>query len=87
MPTISHFGGIAIHLYYNDHDPPHFHVNYSGLLTRIEIDTGEYVNDDSPLPRGKEKEVLKWLDIHKDDMMKAWNDCRHNQVPDKIPPL
>ncbi|WP_353616310.1 DUF4160 domain-containing protein [Bacillus sp. es.034] len=26
MPKISEFGGISIYLYYNDHDPPHFHV-------------------------------------------------------------
>ncbi|QSS99734.1 DUF4160 domain-containing protein [Pontibacillus sp. ALD_SL1] len=42
MTTISHFGGISIHLYYNDHDPPHFHVNYSGLLIWGDVNEHEW---------------------------------------------
>ncbi|TMU83435.1 DUF4160 domain-containing protein [Bacillus sp. BHET2] len=87
MPTISKFGGISIYLYYNDHDPPHFHVIYSGFMTRIEIMTGEYIRSDAPLPPSKEKDVMKWLDIHKDDMINAWDACRCKMAPRKIPPL
>jgi hypothetical protein len=28
MPTIAWFYGIAIQMYYNDHNPPHFHARY-----------------------------------------------------------
>jgi hypothetical protein len=63
--------GITIHLYYNDHDPPHFHVNDSGFMTRIEIMTGEYVKGDDALPESKEKMVMKWLELYKGDMIKA----------------
>ncbi|MBN8193816.1 DUF4160 domain-containing protein [Bacillus sp. NTK074B] len=87
MPMISKFGGITIHLYYNDHDPPHFHVIYAGFMTRIEIMTGEYVRGDDALPASKEKIVMKWLQLNKGDMMKAWNDCRRNEAPCRIPPL
>ncbi|KPL59208.1 DUF4160 domain-containing protein [Rossellomorea vietnamensis] len=87
MPKISEFGGISIYLYYNDHDPPHFHVIYSELRTRIEIMTGEYLREDKPLPRTKEKDVIMWLDIHKGDMIKAWYECRCKEAPRKIPPL
>ena len=77
MPKISEFGGISIYLYYNDHDPPHFHVIYSEIRTRIEIMTGEYIREDKPLPRTKEKDV----------MIKAWDECRCKKAPRKIPPL
>jgi Domain of unknown function (DUF4160) len=87
MPMISKFGGISIHLYYNDHDPPHFHVMYSGFMTRIEIMTGEYVRGDEALPSSKEKDVMKWLQLYKDDMMNAWDACRRKMTPCKIPPL
>lgn len=30
MPEISRFYGIVIAMYYNDHDPPHFHARYGG---------------------------------------------------------
>lgn len=28
MPTISMFYGIVIRMYYDDHNPPHFHAFY-----------------------------------------------------------
>jgi hypothetical protein len=39
LPTIAYFLSIAVRMFFNDHDPPHFHVRYqqfraaSGLLT------------------------------------------------------
>ena len=30
MPVISRFYGILIVMYFNDHNPPHFHAKYSG---------------------------------------------------------
>jgi hypothetical protein len=30
MPEISRFFGIIVQMYYSDHEPPHFHVRYSG---------------------------------------------------------
>lgn len=29
MPTISMFYGIIIRMYYDDHNPPHFHAYYN----------------------------------------------------------
>ena len=29
MPTISTFYGILIRMFFNDHAPPHFHVQYA----------------------------------------------------------
>ena len=28
MPEISRFYGIVVAMFYNDHEPPHFHVRY-----------------------------------------------------------
>jgi len=30
VPIISRFYGILIAMYFNDHNPPHFHAKYSG---------------------------------------------------------
>ncbi|MBP1933236.1 DUF4160 domain-containing protein [Ammoniphilus resinae] len=51
MPRIGRFGGMSIAMYYNDHIPPHFHVIYGELFTRIAIDSGEYLKGDVALPR------------------------------------
>lgn len=86
MPRISRVSGLTIVLYYNDHDPPHFHVT-GEYKTRIEIETGAYLKGDPVLPASKEKDILKWLTLYRSDIMRAWKDCRENKVPDKIPPL
>ncbi len=74
-------------MYYNDHNPPHFHVIYNGIYTSIEIYTGNYMKGNEPLPKQKEKDVLEWLEINKDDIIKVWDDCMENRQPKKIPPL
>ena len=37
MPRVSEFFGITIHMYYNDHMPPHFHENMASMkpFTRL----------------------------------------------------
>ena len=38
MPEISLFYGIRVTMYYDDHNPPHFHAEYNGLLKLIQPD-------------------------------------------------
>jgi len=40
MPTISLFYGIVIAMFFNDHDPPHFHARYAEHHARVAIETG-----------------------------------------------
>jgi hypothetical protein len=37
VPTISVFYGIVIAMFFNDHDPPHFHARYAEHQARIAI--------------------------------------------------
>lgn len=37
MPEISAFNGIRCTMYYDDHNPPHFHVEYAGNKALIDI--------------------------------------------------
>jgi hypothetical protein len=36
MPEICRFFGIVIAVFYDDHNPPHFHARYSGRKVSIE---------------------------------------------------
>ena len=38
MPSVSRFLGMVIYFYYNDHNPPHFHVIYAGIEAEISIE-------------------------------------------------
>jgi hypothetical protein len=39
LPEISRFFGIILAMYYNDHEPPHFHARYAGKEALVEIET------------------------------------------------
>jgi uncharacterized protein DUF4160 len=39
LPEISRFLGIVIAMFYNDHEPPHFHVRYGERRAIVAIDT------------------------------------------------
>jgi hypothetical protein len=43
MPEISRFYGISIKMFYNDHFPPHFHVEYGNYRATIDINTLEII--------------------------------------------
>ena len=43
MPTIAWFYGIAIQMYYNDHNPPHFHARYGSAKAILRISDGEII--------------------------------------------
>ena len=38
MPVISVFFGIVIRMYYEDHDPAHFHAEYQGQRAKFSFD-------------------------------------------------
>lgn len=48
MPEISRFFGIVIKMHYNDHLPPHFHVEYGEYKAVIDIRTLVAIGGDLP---------------------------------------
>ena len=50
MPEISRFLGIVITMYFNDHNPPHFHVRYEEYRALVGIEPLEL--REGRLPRG-----------------------------------
>ena len=41
MPEISRFFGIVVKMYWDEHNPPHFHVEYADCNAVINIKTLE----------------------------------------------
>jgi len=65
MPVISRFYGILIAMYFNDHNPPHFHAKYSGYEAMFGFDgTAGEVDLDGVLT-GPVFDVLKDLNVFK----------------------
>ena len=49
MPEICRFLGIVITMYFNDHNPPHFHVRYEDFRAIVGIDPLELREGSLPL--------------------------------------
>ena len=48
MPTIAWFYGIMIQMYYNDHEPPHFHARYGDAKAVVRLSDGEIISGELP---------------------------------------
>lgn len=85
VPEISLFYGIRITMYYNDHIPPHFHVEYAGNKAIVLIQEG--IIQKGFLPNKQTKLVLAWCEIHKDELMQNWELTKANKPLNRINPL
>jgi Domain of unknown function (DUF4160) len=74
LPTIAYFLGIAVRMFFNDHDPPHFHVRYQGYRARILIANGEVV--EGRLPVRVARLVKEWTDLRRSELMHNWHLAR-----------
>ena len=85
MPEISLFFGIRITMYYNDHKPPHFHVQFAEYKALVDILIGVVIQ--GALPARQLKYVLAWADLHQNELMQNWELARENKPLNKIAPL
>jgi hypothetical protein len=74
MPTIAYFLGIAVRMFFNDHDPPHFHVRYQGFGARIRIADGDVI--DGRLPPTVARLVREWTALRRTELMQNWQAAR-----------
>ncbi len=85
MPEISTFYGIRVTMYYSDHNPPHFHVEYGSSKALINIKTSSVLV--GSLPMKQLKMVLAWCEIHQAELLENWDLAAQNQPLKRIPPL
>ncbi len=85
MPTISSFYGISIRMFFNDHVPPHFHVEYAEFKATIDI--LDLTISSGKLPRRAQELVLDWAELHQNELLIDWQLCTAKQQPNPINPL
>ena len=85
MPEISRFFGIVIAIFYDDHNPPHFHARYGSQKVVIDIQSLEILDGEiSPRALGL---VMEWTSLHKEELLNDWELAKNSQKPHKIEPL
>jgi hypothetical protein len=70
MPTIAQFYGITIAMYFNDHNPPHFHASYGGETALVAVETGDIFA--GSLPRTAARIVKDWALARRPELRDNW---------------
>ena len=85
MPEISRFYGIIIAMFFDDHNPPHFHARYGGEKVAIEIETLRILEGNlSPRALGL---VIERASQYRYELLQNWELAKNNQSPKNIEPL
>jgi hypothetical protein len=85
MPHISIFYGIVIGMFYNDHEPAHFHAAYGEYQMVVSINPIRVLQ--GSLPRRAQGLVLEWTAIHQEELLENWQLARVGKPLQRIAPL
>ena len=78
MPEISRFLGISIAMYFDEHNPPHFHVRYNDYRASMDIVTlNIYAGS---LPARVRGLVEEWAELHQDELLHMWETKEFHRV-------
>ena len=85
MPRLSEFYGIAIYMYFGDHNPPHFHAIYAEHEALIRIDDGALIGGELPSTAGRL--VEQWRTLHHNELLANWRLAQEPSALSAIEPL
>ena len=78
MPEISRFLGIIISMYFDEHNPPHFHVQYNEYRASMEIKNLNITV--GSLPAKVRGLVEEWAELHRDELLIMWETKEFHRV-------
>ena len=85
MPRICSFYGIVIWMYWDDHEPAHFHATYGEYEILIKItDLSVYAGN---FPSRAFGLVMEWASLHQQELLQNWQTMKQNLPLSKIEPL
>ena len=84
MPEICRFLGIIITMYYQEHNPPHFHVRYNEYRAVVYI---ENLSIEGKLPPKALGLVMEWASQHQKELLEDWQLSLQKQKLKTISPL
>ena len=77
MPMVASLGGVTIRMYFNDHPPPHFHVQHGDDRAIIAVADGRVLA--GSLPSTVLRQVVSWCSSNRVALMEAWRRARAGQ--------
>ena len=85
MPIIATFFGIIVRMYFGDHNPPHFHVEFQG--EKATFNFGGQLLAGSISSGTARKLVRDWARRHKLELMINWKNIEEGRPLNRIKPL
>lgn len=85
MPVISVFFGIIIRMFYDDHNPPHIHVEYQGRKVLLDFQ-GNILRGDLQ-SRTALRLAREWVDLRNEELLVDWELAKGGKEIKKIDPL
>jgi hypothetical protein len=85
MPVVSVFFGIVVTMFYNDHDPPHFHAEYQGQRGKFDLN-GEIIVG-SIRSKTALRLIREWTLLHRLDIEANWENTKLGRSLERIRPL
>lgn len=85
MSEISRFFGIIIRMFFDDHDPPHIHVEYQGCKAIFDFN-GNLINGNLN-SKTATRLVREWIDLRINELEVDWTLAQAGKQMNKIDPL
>ena len=85
MPIISTFFGIVIRMYYQEHEPAHFHAEYQGEQGSFLV-TGEILAGGIRSATAR-RLIGQWAAEHRGELEANWARMKAGQALERIRPL
>lgn len=85
MPIISRFFGIVVRMFYDEHNPPHIHVEYQNEKAVLDF-MGNIMRGDLKSSTAL-KLTREWIDLHKTELLEDWSLAQAGREINGIDPL
>lgn len=78
MPEITRFLGIVISMYFDEHNPPHFHIQYNEYRASMDIHTFNLTT--GTLPARVRGLVEEWAELHQEELLSMWETTEFHRI-------
>jgi Domain of unknown function (DUF4160) len=85
MPAISIFFGIVIRMFYEDHEPPHFHAEYQGQRGKFDLSGRLLVGNVQS--KTALRLIRRWAKQHEAEIRANWQRMKTGRPLEAIEPL
>lgn len=79
VPTVAVVYGMMIMFYYDDHEPPHFHVRSADFRARFDLATLSVSEANGRIRPQDVTRIRDWARAHKVALEDNWNRARRKQ--------